>query len=93
MKPRNSERVEALRARKAQIEAEISRLQATARSKSRKADTRKKILIGALILQEMERRQDFDAWVRKLLAEGLTKNRDRALFDLPPLPPASEEPA
>jgi hypothetical protein len=48
----------------------------------RKADTRRKILIGAVVMQEMEKRQEFYLWVEGLLKERLKHPRDRALFGL-----------
>lgn len=86
----NDQKIERLQTRKAQIEAELAKLRARGRVADRKADTRRKILIGAVALQEMESRADFDAWMRRLLRERLTKARDRALFDLPPLEPAND---
>lgn len=77
-------RIEQLETRKAQIEAEIARRQARLRADLRKADTRRKVLIGALVMQEMERRAEVDGWVRRLLGERLDKPRDRALFGLAP---------
>lgn len=86
----NDKRIEALQTKKAQIEAELARLRARTRTESRKADTRRKILIGAVVLQEMEARPEIDAWIRKLLAERLPKDRDRALFGIAPVEPAAE---
>ena len=86
MRPTNQDRIEALRSRRAQIDAELSRLEAKARVEHRKIDTRRKILIGAVILQEMADREDFSQFVHGLLAQRLTKPRDRNLFDLGPAP-------
>lgn len=85
MRATNKERVETLLKRRAQLDAEILRLQTQSKKEARKIDTRRKILIGAIMMQEMEQRSDFDVWVRKLLAERLTKTRDRMLFGLPKL--------
>lgn len=80
-----SNRIETLRARRAQIDARLSQLEARSRAEKRKEDTRRKILLGAILMQEMEARPETDAWARKLLAERLAKPRDRALFNLSPL--------
>lgn len=80
MRPSNEQRIEALRSRRAQIDAELARLQAKARVLARKEDTRRKILIGAIMMQEMASRPDFDRYVRSLLFDRLEKPRDRALF-------------
>ena len=88
--PANDKRIESLQAKKAQIEAELARLRARSRTENRKADTRRKILVGAIVMQEMEARADIDGWIRKLLDERLTKTRDRELFELKAI--AEEEP-
>lgn len=86
MRPKNNERLELLRQRRAAIDAELGRLLAKERTEKRKEDTRRKILLGAVVMQEMENHPDeIGAWAMKLLAARLTKPRDRALFDLPPL--------
>lgn len=87
MRPSNQNRIESLRSRRAQIDAELTRLEAKARGEARKADTRRKILIGALVLQEMTSNPDLEKLVMELAAERLTKPRDRDLFQLPPLAP------
>lgn len=52
--------------------------------RERKADTRRKILLGGLILEKLRQgeldRQLVNAW----LDQGLTRAADRALFELPP---------
>ena len=80
MRPSNQERIEALRVRRAEIDAELSRLSARARADSRKQDTRRKILIGAVILQEMQDKPEFRDYVHSLLKARLSKPRDRELF-------------
>lgn len=82
MRPSHEARIETLRSRRAQIDAEILRLHARDKTQIRKDETRRKILIGALIINEMEGRQDFNDWVHSLLARKLSKPRDRALFGI-----------
>lgn len=86
MRRTNTERIDALRSRRAQIDAELLRLEAKAKAEDRKSDTRRKILIGAVVMQEMERRNDFAAWIKRLLGQRLTRPRDRALFGMGPIP-------
>ena len=73
------------RAKKQQIEA---RKRAAESKAKRSQDTRRKILVGAAILAKVERGE----WPRdKLLAmmeATLTRDDDRALFDLPMKPAA-----
>jgi len=51
--------------------------------RSRKADTRKKILIGAIVLARIEQGRLPKAEVNAWLDGALTRRDDRALFDLP----------
>lgn len=87
MRPSNQNRIESLRSRRAQIDAELARLEAKAKGEARKADTRRKILIGALVMQEMASNPDLEKLVKELTESRLTKPRDRALFQLPPQTP------
>ena len=82
MRPTNDQRIVALRSRRAQIDEELARLEAKAKKEERKNDTRRKILIGAVILQEMGDKPEFDALVHTLLKQRLTRPNDRALFGL-----------
>ncbi len=89
MRPGTPKRIETLEAKKAQIDAELARLKARSRTESRKAETRRKILIGAVVMQEMGTRAEINAWVGKLLDQRLIKDRDRALFGLQPVSASS----
>ena len=80
------ERLEVLRKKREALDAEVNRLQARKRAADRKADTRRKILLGAVVMQEMVSNPGkIGVWANELLAERLTRPRDRALFGLPPL--------
>ena len=71
------------KAKKQQIEAR----QRTAESKAKRTvDTRKKILIGAAVLNKMETDPGFHPRLTSMLDAFLTRPDDRALFDLPPVP-------
>ena len=88
-------RVEQLKAKKAQIDAQLKAAQARERAQKRKDDTRRKIIVGALIQQhaELNPNSDFTRTVLKLIQQHVTTDKDRALFDLPPLTPQDREPA
>ncbi len=77
------EKLKQARTRKAQIEA---RKRAAESKKQRAADTRRKILIGAAVLAKVEQGD----WPRERLLDMLngvlTRDDDRALFELCPLP-------
>lgn len=77
------------KAKKQQIEA---RQRAAEAKRTRQQDTRRKVLVGALILSKVERGE----WPReKLLAmldTALTRADDRALFELSALPTPEAKP-
>lgn len=70
--------------------AEIAKAMQTAKAQERRDDTRKKIIAGALLLSM----QDDEKWKQAIadLLQTITKDADRALFDLAPLP-KPEQPA
>ncbi len=49
---------------------------------ARKEDTRRKILIGAVVLAEVERGEILEGQFRTWINEGLTRGEDRELFRL-----------
>ncbi|MCD9550811.1 hypothetical protein GLP21_19540 [Photobacterium carnosum] len=74
------------------ITKQIEALQAKAnaeknreREKSRKEETRKKILIGAMVLDGMSKNQDYQSKMLKNIDKYLTAERDRKLFNLTPI--------
>lgn len=75
-------KLDEIKAQKRALEAKVRSREA---AKKRQQDTRRKILIGAAILAKVERGE----WPRdrllSLLRGTLTRDDDRALFDLPPL--------
>jgi hypothetical protein len=77
------EKLQQLKVRQARAEA---RKRALASRRARKDDTRRKILVGAIVLARIEQgrlaESDLHAW----LQEALTREDDRALFNLPPAP-------
>lgn len=80
------ERISALEDKLKQLKARQQRIDNRRRAfesrKARKADTRRKILLGAIVLARIEQgrlqKADVNAW----LDEALTRADDRALFDL-----------
>ena len=85
--PKLDERIDHLEARLKQLKAQQIRLAARQRAlesrRSRKNETRKKILVGAVVLDRVQKAQfdkaELDAW----LDLALTRPEDRELFDLP----------
>lgn len=80
-----------IKEKKAKLEAREKKIQAEMSVKARKIETRKKILIGAMVLKKI--REGDDDLKKECLEEldsYLTADRDRALFNLEPLPPEPE---
>jgi hypothetical protein len=85
-------KLETLKAKKEQIDARIKNMEAKEKSKAKKLDTRRKILIGAFYLDLMEKD---DALKKKIIArldEFLTRPNDRKLFGLPDKPNSQNPP-
>lgn len=72
--------------RLAQLEARRKSLQTKLGKQQRAQDTRRKILLGALILHRLEKGQDdfsreqLPAWLRRELPGFITRDDDAALF-------------
>lgn len=81
------ERAEALRKRKAEIEARLADLEHREKAAERKRDTRRKVIAGAYALEHCEFDPDFKATLEGLLNSYLEKPGDRELFGLAPLTP------
>ena len=85
-----NDRVAALEERLKQLKAKQQQVDARKRAfdarQARKNDTRRKILAGAIVLAKVEHGVFADAQFRKWMDEALTRDDDRALFNLPPKP-------
>ena len=77
-KERLEKRIEAIKAR-------LQSIKAREKSSVRKIDLRRKILIGAYYLEEATKNNNMDE-IKKVMDKFLTKNNDRILFGLDPLP-------
>lgn len=83
--PNSNDRLTKLEERKKQIESQIQQIKARHNQRQRKADTRRKILVGSYYLEQAERENRMEE-LKRALDKYLTRDLDRALFDLPPLP-------
>ena len=87
--PKIVERIGALEERLKQLKAKQQQIDARKRAlelrQTRKADTRRKFLAGAIVLAGVERDALVNARFRQWLDESLVREDDRALFDLPPV--------
>lgn len=85
-----SERITSLEEKLKQLKVRQARTDARKRAllsrRSRKDDTRRKILAGAIVLNKVETGELDPKLFRKWLEQNLVREDDRALFDLPPLP-------
>lgn len=77
------EKLRQAKAKQAQINA---RKRAAEAKRQRQEDTRRKVLVGAVVLAELERGSHMKPVIDRLLDEKLVKDADRALFGLPPKP-------
>ena len=73
------ERLQQLKTRQQRIEA---RKRALLSKRARAADTRKKILVGAIVLAKVEQGVFDERLLRQWLDQALTREDDRALFGL-----------
>ncbi len=78
------EQIKALEDRRRKIDSQIARLHAAGRAEARKRDTRRKILAGAVVLNQTDENETAKARLWKLLDQALVKDRDRELFNLGP---------
>lgn len=84
------EKIKALETKLKQEKARKQKMEAKKKSAETKViratDTRKKILLGAFLMERMEKNPEYAAKVMPGLGEFLKRDDDRALFGLAPLP-------
>lgn len=73
-----------LAAKQRAIEARIDAVKARTKERARKEDTRRKVLVGAVILAEAEQSDAAKQRLLTLLDKHLVRPIDRAVFGLPP---------
>lgn len=83
---RSSNKLETLQQKQQALQDAIRREKQRLANAERKKDTRRKILVGATILNEAENDQELATRLQNLLNTQLTRNDDRALFNLELLP-------
>ena len=94
----DNEKLVRLREKQKKISAQIKREESRLNAQKRKDDTRRKILVGAAILDKAKRDKQYGKWLEGVLDGFLERDDDRALFDLPPrkeetkkAPPVSDD--
>jgi hypothetical protein len=82
-----AERIETLEERLRQLKAKQQRIESRRRHlesrQARRADTRRKILVGAVVLAKVEQGVLAESVLRGWLDGALERADDRALFELP----------
>ena len=78
----STDKIDKLREKKLAIEAKLKAEIAKQSERERKEDTRRKILIGAMVLDKMKREPIYEKEINSKLSSYLTTERDRKLFDL-----------
>lgn len=81
---KNAMQLDRLKLKQKQLSAKIQNLEAAEKTRERKRETRRKILVGAYYLEQAKECGSFDAIV-ELMHDYLKRNADRELFGLPPL--------
>ncbi len=71
-----------LQKKEAQLKARIQKKKAEVATITRKQDTRRKIIAGALALEHMAFDKQFETAMQRLLREHVKRPEDRKLFDL-----------
>ncbi|HHR1287494.1 TPA: mobilization protein [Legionella pneumophila] len=84
-------RLDVLKNKKEQLNAQIQKLEALQKARARKQDTRRKILIGAFFIDKATEEGALDALFQQL--DGyLKRNSDRELFGMEELHKKESEP-
>lgn len=74
-------RIAQLKKRQEQLKAQIQALEAREKAQERKKDTRRKILVGSYYLDKAMKENNWTE-IQTIMAQYLTRESDRALFDL-----------
>ena len=77
------EQKQRLKEKQARLQAQFQKVAGRERADERKADTRKKILAGAVVLKACETDTVLKEKVWGLMEQNLTMNKDRAVFGFP----------
>lgn len=81
--------------RKAKLDTRIQAIKSRETAQARKDDTRRKVLVGSLVLNAVKMNENQRLWLDSILDNGLKRDDERALFNMPPLaaPAAAPEKA
>jgi len=76
------EKIQKLKEKRDALNARIQMIESREKTRERKEETRRKILVGAYFLDEYRKTNQMNTLIKKLDA-FLERNSDRKLFDLP----------
>lgn len=77
-------KLEKLLQKKKQLESQIAAVKQREKAEERKKDTRRKILVGSVLMRMVEQGELEHDKLQKMLDRHLSRAQDRALFGLPP---------
>ncbi len=75
-----ADRIAELQAKKEKLAGRLSRLQSSAKSEARKRETRRKIVIGAAVLAQIEHDKGFALLLRDALNKSVSRDQDREII-------------
>ena len=79
-----AERIRKLEEQRARITAEIQRVKGRESHEARKRETRRKILVGAMVLDQVQHGEWPEKRLKAAIDRFLERDQDWALFALPP---------
>ena len=82
-------RLEKLKQKRKQIAEQIRGLESKESKKQQKLETRRKILVGAAVLNQVKQGKLEQSWLDGILNIELTRDCDRQVFDLPKQKPSN----
>ena len=77
------EQKQRLKEKQARLQAQFQKVAGREKADERKADTRRKVLAGAVVLKACETDAALKEKVWGLMEQNLTMNKDRTVFGLP----------
>lgn len=77
------DKLKKLKEKKQLLDSRIAKVEALHKTRERKLDTRRKILLGSYYLDKARKENNFDE-LKKIMAQYLTRDSDKVLFDIEP---------
>jgi len=84
-------KLDKLNEKRAQLNAQIQAIKQKENQQKRKEDTKRKILIGGVVIKMLNSGEMPKDRLQQILDTHLVKDSDRALFDLPPRPKTKDK--